>query len=358
LAFCLGSAGCLSSLGLDEYSFDGLPDGGITGGAGGGSGRGGAGGSAGVGGGGGGTAGASNGGSAGAAGTGGSAGASSFDTPDAAVDAGGGSPGDLDAGDGSAPLECAPGDRCVPAVPVGWEGPLALSSDGVEPCPSEYPTLVGELNADLQVGEATCNCGCFVNSAECRLLSGISGEFFTPVGSCDSPPDDDDCLTAITDATCLSQPFSSISPSVWGTTEVRCEGAAPSGLCADGACYPSPSGSGFGALCIGREGEHDCPDGFPNGTTYFLDVADDRACSTCTCSPAGQECEIMIEVCSVGFFTVTLNEGDEQCLNSSDGDSVSLLSTNVTTAGTCTTAGGALQGSAQGVDPITVCCMD
>jgi hypothetical protein len=109
-------------------------------------------------------------------------------------------------------------------------------------------------------------------------------------------------------------------------------------------------------LCVTSAGQLACPDGFPVGTSYFLDFTDNRSCSACTCSVNG-DCEIDLEICSVGFFQVTLNEGDQQCLNSSDGDSVTLLSSSLG-APTCNGIGGTLQGAATPVNPITVCCME
>jgi hypothetical protein len=64
-----------------------------------------------------------------------------------------------------------------------------------------------------------------------------------------------------------------------------------------------------------------------------------------------------LEICSVGFFQVTLNDGEEQCLNSSDGDGVTLLSQNIT-GGSCVQSGGVLQGTTAPATPNTVCCLE
>jgi hypothetical protein len=54
-----------------------------------------------------------------------------------------------------------------------------------------------------------------------------------------------------------------------------------------------------------------------------------------------------------------MTEGDDCTqLSSSDGDGVSLLSTNVVQQGTCGAVGGVLEGSTAPIDPITVCCME
>lgn len=67
-----------------------------------------------------------------------------------------------------------------------------------------------------------------------------------------------------------------------------------------------------------------------------------------------------IEICSVGHDVLTLTSGfggDDVCLNTSDGDGVTILNTTITDHGTCTTAGGVPEGSVVPTMPTTVCCM-
>jgi hypothetical protein len=73
----------------------------------------------------------------------------------------------------------------------------------------------------------------------------------------------------------------------------------------------------------------------------------------------GHSCEIEIEVCSLGSYNVTLSTdlGNEECLNSGDGDGVTLLSTSGAPGGTCSTTGGVAQGSAVPINPVTLCCL-
>jgi hypothetical protein len=281
--------------------------------------------------------------------------ASSPSELDAGQDSGSTLP-DAGAGDAST-LGCGPAERCVPAVPAGWQGPIAVSEGGAaQGCPGTYPTPLGELNAGLDVGAVNCSCGCIVGSVVCRLQSANTKTFFAPTVSCESPPTDDDCLTAVADSTCSPQPFEDIRSNSWDTTELSCGGAVTTEACSGGACYPELGG--FGKLCISALGDLACPGEFPGRTLYHQTIADDRDCAPCTCEPEEQACQIELEICSTGFFDVTLQEGDDICLNSSDDKGVSLISAVVVDQGTCQTAGGTATGSAVPAGPVTVCCLD
>ncbi len=349
LSLLLTSVACQGALDLDGYTFQ--PAGGAagSGGAGGSTPEpiAGAGGSAGNGGSGGGN------GSSGAGGSGGS-----FDAPDASAGAAGdsGNTPELDGGTdgGGSGLGCAPAEQCVPVIPVGWDGPISVES-GAD-CPSAYPAEIGELNAGLQVGASSCACGCVVNGVTCHLESKATGEFFDPA-TCESPPTEDDCMIARSVAGCSALPSSSINPNTWQTTALSCGGGVSTGGCdGGGECYPSLPGSA--PLCVHALGDLTCPEGFPDRQVFFQDIADSRVCSGCTCSTSGQACQIEVEVCSVGFFTQTLGEGEEICLNSSDGDGIHVLTSALISQGTCATAGGVASGEAVPADPVTVCCIE
>jgi hypothetical protein len=346
LLVLLMAVGCQGALGLDSYNF---PPAGGSGGSGGGGGSGaGGGGSAGAGGSGSPAGGA--GGSSAVAGSGGESGGGGGGNPS------GGATSDAGTDSGAEEQECGESGRCVPPIPVGWQGPIVLGASG-STCPTGYPTALGELHGEFQAGASDCGCTCVLTGLSCELLSS-SQQFFTPAGSCDTPPIEDDCLSAVSVATCgVSSTVAEITPSTFQLTQLSCGGAAAAGACSAGTCYPS--GGDWGSVCVSAVGNIACPAGFPQQTVYFQDIADDRSCSTCTCAPQGQACQIEIEVCSVGFFQVTMNEGDECTqLNSSDGDGVTVLSTAVLQQGSCGAVGGAVTGSTAAIDPITVCCLD
>lgn len=334
------SLGCQGALGLDDYTFPaaGGTAGTSAGGAGGAAGSAGAGGS--------GSPAGGDGGSSVVAGAGG----------DDAGGAGGHPSGGASADAGGQDQECGADGRCVPPIPIGWQGPIAVGATD-SGCPSGYPTSLGELHTDFQAGSANCGCNCLLTGVSCRLFSSI-GDFFDPTSSCETPPVQDDCLSAVSVATCsLSSTVDDIAASAFQTTQLSCGGATAASACSGGTCYPA--GGAFGPVCISAVGAVACPTGFPQQAVYYQAIADDRSCSACNCAPQGQACQIQIEVCSVGFYQVLMNEGD-QCtqLSSSDGADVTLLSTAIVQQGSCGAVGGVLEGSTAPTDPITVCCME
>ncbi len=385
IALALAAASCTPALDLDGYSFPNAGSAGAGAGPGGSSGRAGTGGSAGQGGAGGssgdegtgGSAGRSGaGGSSGLAGTGGSSNAGTSGVggqggstaivgdagppsgadaaaPDGGSDAGGS--GGSGGGDASAP-ECATTERCVPDVPAGFSGPIMLGVGTPGTCPTEFGTVLDVIHDGLQPGAATCDCGCSVSSVVCRLQSENTGDFFNPTTACESPPTADDCLTARSDASCNPIPFEDIRASTWSSTAQTCGGGTATANCGGGRCMPVDES--FGSVCVEAAGTQACPAEFPVRSVYFADFADDRSCSTCGCVPEDQACQITIEVCSVAFFTTTLDEGQQQCLNSSDGDGVNIQLATVVENGSCAPFGGALQGTVTERDPRTVCCLE
>lgn len=275
---------------------------------------------------------------------------------DAGLDAGN-DPADAaleDAGPGDAGRTCG---VCVPPTPSDWTGPLIVNPDADESagCPSAYPTPREKAYQGLNASPASCSCGCVVDGVQCRLSSTVTGRTFTPMSSCASPETRDDCLEAEVDASCSTNASETIPPPSWTTTVLLCGGAEPAGECATGSCFPSPDDA---PVCIYRDGDHACPGGFDARTLYHRGLSDTRSCTACTCNNSGARCTIELEICSLGFYDVTLvSGGGDHCLNSSDGDGVTLLGQAVTAVGTCSTSGGSASGSASPIDPVTVCCM-
>ena len=190
----------------------------------------------------------------------------------------------------------------------------------------------------------------------CQLRA--NGNLFTPVGSCHSPPIDDSCLTATVASSCTTNPSTNVPTATWTDTARVCVGATAGGSCTAGTCFDNADG--FGDVCIIRDGDHACPLGtfYTERTLYHRDFTDTRGCSTCSCTTSGQGCQIELEICSMSFEDVTLQSGGSSyCLNSGDGDGVTLMSTSITSSGTCSTSGGSTTGAATAIDPVTVCCL-
>jgi hypothetical protein len=195
-----------------------------------------------------------------------------------------------------------------------------------------------------------------VGSVSCQLWLDNSNTEFNPVGSCDNPPFNDECIGAIVDVSCNENYTNIPATAGWDNQRFECGGATEGGSCEDGTCFPDIGDP----LCIWQEGGHDCPAPFGDRTLFYRDFDDTRTCSDCSCSPTGQACTIEVEICSVGFYDLTLQSGEDcEDLNSSDGDGVSLLLSSVDSSGSCPTdvGAGVLSGAVVETDPVTVCCL-
>lgn len=258
----------------------------------------------------------------------------------------------------SGPPTCAPTHTCVPPIPTGWNGPVAVGEGATTApaCPSAYPTEQLVAQRGPTAPPASCGCGCFVSGTSCQIQLS-SGGTFMPIRSCDSPPVEDQCLEAAATTSCTTTGSPSIPPVAWTARARVCGSAVAASACAGGNCLPRADL--FGDVCIVRSGDHPCPAGFPDRTVYHGSVTDTRACSACSCTTFGAACELELQICSVGFRNVSLSStlGNQECLLSSDGDGVSLLSSSVTSAGSCSTSGGAAQGTVLPAAPTTACCL-
>ena len=257
---------------------------------------------------------------------------------------------DTSADDATSSGGCGGGEACVPTIPPDWIGPLVVA----DACPPEFPSSDAVLNSGLVPGVPVCDCSCIVASVQCQLFFENNGVDFDPMGSCDDPPFDDECLSAIVVASCDQSFVDMPATASWSSTANACGGGTAGASCDGGTCFPDVA-----PLCIRHDGDQECPAGFDDRTVYFGGFDDTRACSGCNCTPSGQACEIDIEVCSVGFFDVTLFSGGEcQQLNTSDGDGVTLLSTAIDDQGSCVAGSGdgQLSGDVVEASPITVCC--
>lgn len=263
---------------------------------------------------------------------------------------------DPDAGDDNV---CDSTAVCVPALPAGWSGPVVVAEDPTDPptCPTGYPATSFVTQRDLVAAPANCNCGCVVDSAQCTLFSENTDSLYSPAGICDDAPSDDDCLSAVLDGTCESNSSDALPPLSWETQARLCEGAAPGNTCDGGTCFATAAE--FGPVCIFQSGDLICPEGFPDGTVYFGNASDARGCAPCECTVAGGQCEIEIEVCSVGFINRTLTSGGAPyCLPSpGDGDDVTFLTQAITSQPACTPSAGTPTGDAAPESPVTVCCL-
>ena len=210
-------------------------------------------------------------------------------------------PGDTDASD-TGSQTCA----CVPTIPEGWEGPVTLveSEAGVPSCPNAYPDVHVLLHAELDAPAAACACDCErpeggCTAAELRvhttdLCIGAAEQPVVDVApeQCTAVPLNGEVLSyatfapdGVTNATCPPRILDKDVPEAsWALDVVVCEGASTSTCSGGELCVPSGP-----PVCIVAEGEHTCPDAYPNRSVRYQQVEDDRDCD-CTCEISNARC--------------------------------------------------------------------
>ena len=232
--------------------------------------------------------------------------------------------------------KCQSGFTCVPVLPAGWSGPLALYA-GAGPAPDcltsgGYPTVKQNANSGLNPGSAscpTCTCdgttgvGCEAsiilmtdgtcaggpcwggeagllqcgsapfnnitvpNGLACSLLptlissngAGAKGAWMGPLTSTGGV-----CAPKSTGSKTIPTP-------TWNQTIRACGDGPTTGKgCGTGKCMPRPAG-GFGnSVCIHRVGDQACPAPFSTKTLAHLNYSDARDCSACACDPPNPLC--------------------------------------------------------------------
>lgn len=251
------------------------------------------------------------------------------------------------------PSGCGADEACVPAVPTDWSGPIVVASGS---CPAEFPEDTGVLNRSLVPGVPQCSCSCTVDEISCQLILENNGVAFSPDSSCESPPFEDECVGVTSGIECADMAVDIPATPSWEVERLGCGGAVEGRACDAGTCIADTGD----AICIQRDGEHDCPAPFDDRTLFHRAFDDSRSCSGCSCQSSSPACEADVEICSLGFDQVTL-ESDGGCyqLNSSDGDGVTLFSTAVVDQGSCDPAPetGEVSGDVVETEPVTVCCL-
>ncbi len=211
---------------------------------------------------------------------------------------------------------CPDSHTCVSEAPEDWNGPVTLlrnpRSDDPDPepasCERNYPRVDAQGFADLQAEPAECGCECgSANASACETSTTL--RYWADDATCDADipqtitvfaasctplPDfpgsanyTAEPLQAVGGA-CQAASDEVVVPAVWNTEVTACGGAELLEGCAEGrVCTPVPEAQDA-ALCIWREGEHECPDDFEVDRTLYQDIDDTRGCETCSCgAPMG-----------------------------------------------------------------------
>lgn len=309
-------------------------------------------------------------------------------------------------------LSCTPDRfRCVSAVPSGWEGPIARkekAANGLVPaCDGEFrfPVNSRPYHAQPVFDPATCtNCACIQpggvvcsglsaltyykdtkctpaqllttiatvqNGDRCTPVSGTSGALSVklPVSTADA-----------TNGSCSPRGgYVGKTAYSWKQQERLCRSRSADQLsCADSSqrCVPKV-GTGFASgVCVYKAGDHSCPAGdYSNKVVLYMDAADDRACTACTCGTlsgtfkcGGLFTQFSNDSCNDGsgqvIETLALSADQERCARvdsfPSNGPGPLGLMLTLDVEGldeaSCPASGGAPTGAVRGADPVTLCC--
>jgi hypothetical protein len=289
--------------------------------------------------------------------------------------------------------ETCPG-QCLPIPPVQWKDPILLWSgpEMMAPaCPADRAAqMVYEGHADPVDPPECAACACEPPAGECELPSvltastGLCNEFGLPYDF--SGLDPTDCNTdhgvpamlgpmsvaiaplRITERGC--QPVDPLpplenGPTSWQTYARGCRGIAFA-PCSDPArlCVPTaePPPEGF-AQCIFREGDHECPEEYPDKRVFYDGANDTRSCSACACGePIGSVCSATVTVygdtgCTVGPLVYFMNSNERQCQSLISPAALGKKVDDITyEPGSCPSSGGEPVGSADLIGASTFCC--
>jgi hypothetical protein len=293
--------------------------------------------------------------------------------------------------DGDGLVDCADPDcggagyTCSQAVPTGWNGPVVLYTGANPPpaCADAWTDQPVSGGFGVKAAPATCTaCACGPTAGSSCVNNGLVHLANNPTcgGGSTYPGNFGQCQTL------SSQPFlsarvdpipalggscapvggaASVGPAAFKTQAAACEAPTLGGGCnAGGVCAPKAP-PGYGApLCVYQAGDVSCPAAFPQKTTVFGSITDDRSCSACSCgAPSGGTCNALLQVFT-GPFPGCLTSGpaypftNGNCVQLS-GQTLSgfiLLPNGAPMGGSCAPSGGAPTGAAQGAKPVTVCC--
>lgn len=289
---------------------------------------------------------------------------------------------------------CPTGFSCAPAVPPGWQGPVArfVGPDGALPdCGGDYPYAELEARYGLAAPPAECA------ACECNAPDGVECQppmlrMYTSLTCAGSPAlqlalgAHDECIAfgeyAIATDGLASDPVvpipatgsctptggeATLPPPAWSTALRACGGAPDAGACDDaGTCLPTPGNPLTPGLCAFAAGDVPCPAGPYALRTVVYDGYDDaRGCAPCTCGAVeGVDCQAIVELhhnASCSNLRASIDDpqaGD--CYDIDDGGSYAPRSGKMivydTQGGGCPPGGGQPTGDAAPAGATTFCC--
>jgi hypothetical protein len=262
--------------------------------------------------------------------------------------------------DGDGKIDCDDPDcqathTCVPPVPSGWQGPVAVyAGSGVTPdCLDSggYPSIAVTANGTFSAGTASCpTCACGSPAgASCAVdalvysNSDCSGTTWGPPPTPSDPNPPTHTFTATgqcaflpnlchppvpgslgfsnlrVTGTCQSQTQGqkNIPTPTWGESVRACGDVGLLGKgCGTSICVPKPVAPFNGSLCVHQQGDLACPALYSKKTIYYQSFTDSRDCTACACETAltGAICSNA----SLKLYTDDNCTANEQTLNSTN----------------------------------------
>ena len=293
--------------------------------------------------------------------------------------------------------------ECVPLAPAGWSDAMLLWSGpvfAVPKCPDRAPSPYYQGWTDLVSGGCG-ECSCEAPTGSCELPTvfvassetcpgdgpGAAHTFFTAPDPWDGSCTDQGAIPAgqlcngvpcvrsltidplvVTESTCTPSDIT-VPKSSWQTAALACRGIAMPPCTDPGMiCVPTaePPPEDF-SLCLYREGDRDCPFGWPDKHVFFESFDDSPVCTPCTCSdPMGGECSALVSVYQDGGCSMVLTANFVTSADPASCKDVPagapLGSKGVTDVsyqpGSCIPSGGDLVGDPIPLAPSTFCCRE
>lgn len=306
------------------------------------------------------------------------------------VDSSGSESGSSTTTTGEPPMFCPDTHQCVGEAPEGWSGPgllAQIAADAERPpgCPSEFPDEDLRAFDGLVADAANCNCTCgpangagcensttlhyWADAADCVTGTDLTLSVFG--GACNNLPAQFPGETywliepvQASGGACVPTTTEQIEDPAWTSQVIACDGAdVIEDVCASGrVCVPRSEDKAFdGEVCIWRDGEHDCPDGYERDSTVFNEVDDQRACAACSCSDPAGICDDADVTMRAESNCVPPNAGtleaNGECQQTFSAQTSSVLFDPGEPSAFCNPSEPEAIGEAVGTDPTTVCCL-
>lgn len=286
-------------------------------------------------------------------------------------------------------VPCGDAGECVPTLPTGWTGPIALyvglpDAGAAPPCPSGFastPAFDGSGSLIANPAQcSTCTCG---GPTGVTCADPVLNLFVGP--NCSQSAASPVPVTATCTQTASlafsvtvdapqpmggSCPPSGSTPTIpaptWGTVARACSAVGPGACGGGGVCASSPPAPFSPRICVMTAGAAgSCPAGYSFGPQiFYTGVSDARGCAPCNCAPpTGGQCTIGSPAVGVysnlGCSTLSSTlDAPSGCTAYTPPDPVKLLSTpTVSTPGNCVASGGASVGVATPTGAVSFCCV-